>query len=128
PGETEEEHAESLRFIEATGFSGLHVFRYSRRPKTPAARLPQVPDERILARAEALRALDRRLRAAFAARAVGRLRTVVPELAGREALTEDFLTVRLDFSARGLTSVRVERAEGALAYAAPAAKALVPAA
>ena len=40
PGETEEEFAESLRFIEACGFADMHIFPYSRRPGTPADKLP----------------------------------------------------------------------------------------
>ena len=41
PGETEEDHQETLAFLEKCAFSGLHVFPYSRRPGTPADRLPQ---------------------------------------------------------------------------------------
>ncbi|MCR5138531.1 MAG: tRNA (N(6)-L-threonylcarbamoyladenosine(37)-C(2))-methylthiotransferase MtaB [Oscillospiraceae bacterium] len=40
PGETEEDHLETLRFIRRCGFSELHVFPYSRRPGTPADRMP----------------------------------------------------------------------------------------
>ena len=39
PGETEDQCASSLQFVEAMGFSRLHVFRYSRRSGTPAAKL-----------------------------------------------------------------------------------------
>ena len=40
PGETEEEFQESLRFIRRCGFADMHIFPYSRRPGTPADRLP----------------------------------------------------------------------------------------
>ena len=40
PGETEEEFAQSLAFIEKCGFAGMHIFPYSRRPGTPADKLP----------------------------------------------------------------------------------------
>ena len=40
PGETEEAHAATLDFIRHCAFSELHVFPYSRRPGTPADRLP----------------------------------------------------------------------------------------
>ena len=40
PGETEEDHAETLDFLRRCAFSELHVFPYSRRPGTPADRLP----------------------------------------------------------------------------------------
>ena len=40
PGETEAEFSESLAFLEEIGFAAVHVFPYSRRPGTPAAKLP----------------------------------------------------------------------------------------
>ena len=40
PGETEEDHAATLDFLRRCAFSELHVFPYSRRPGTPADRLP----------------------------------------------------------------------------------------
>jgi threonylcarbamoyladenosine tRNA methylthiotransferase MtaB len=40
PGESEAEHAESLALIREMAFSEQHVFRYSSRPGTAAARLP----------------------------------------------------------------------------------------
>ncbi len=40
PGETEEEFAESLAFIRKCGFADMHIFPYSRRPGTPADRMP----------------------------------------------------------------------------------------
>lgn len=45
PGETEEEFRETYEFIKKVGFSSLHVFPYSRRSGTKAARMSnQVPD------------------------------------------------------------------------------------
>ena len=40
PGETEEEFAESLAFIRKCGFGDMHIFSYSRRPGTPADKMP----------------------------------------------------------------------------------------
>jgi len=40
PGETEEEHRASLAFIRKCGFSDMHIFPYSRRPGTPADKMP----------------------------------------------------------------------------------------
>ena len=40
PGETEEEFQESLRFIRKCGFADMHIFPYSRRPGTPADKMP----------------------------------------------------------------------------------------
>ncbi len=40
PGETEEEFQESLEFIRKCGFADMHIFPYSRRPGTPADKMP----------------------------------------------------------------------------------------
>ena len=40
PGETEEEFAQSLSFIQECGFADMHIFPYSRRPGTPADKMP----------------------------------------------------------------------------------------
>ena len=40
PGETEAEFGESLSFIEKCGFADMHIFPYSRRPGTPADKMP----------------------------------------------------------------------------------------
>ena len=40
PGETEEEFAASLAFIQKCGFADMHIFPYSRRPGTPADKMP----------------------------------------------------------------------------------------
>ena len=40
PGETEEEFAQSLNFIRKCGFADMHIFPYSRRPGTPADKMP----------------------------------------------------------------------------------------
>ncbi len=40
PGETEEEFAQSLAFMDACRFADMHIFPYSRRPGTPADKMP----------------------------------------------------------------------------------------
>ena len=67
PGETDAEFAASYDFCKAIGFSRVHVFRYSRRPGTPAATFPQqVPPTTIAKRAGKLRDLARMMRNDFA--------------------------------------------------------------
>ncbi|MBI3564349.1 MAG: MiaB/RimO family radical SAM methylthiotransferase [Elusimicrobia bacterium] len=113
-GETEAEHAESLRFAEALAFDGLHPFRYSPRPGTAAASAKAPPAGVVAARAADWRALDAARRAAHARRAVGTTRTLAPALDGREGVSEDFLTVAVGAPlGRGLTRVRVTAADGA---------------
>jgi len=56
PGETEEEFVETLEFIKSMHFAGGHVFSYSARPGTPAARMKgQVRGEDVKARNTAVR-------------------------------------------------------------------------
>ena len=43
PTETDEAFARSRDLVDACGLTHLHVFPYSARPGTPAARMPQVP-------------------------------------------------------------------------------------
>ena len=43
PEETEEEFEETLRFIRSCGFAQMHIFPYSIRPGTPAAKMTQIP-------------------------------------------------------------------------------------
>src|SRR5438132_168587 len=61
PGETEEDHAATLAFIESLSFTYLHVFSYSKRPGTKAAALANhLPGAVIKRRARELRALGER--------------------------------------------------------------------
>jgi len=80
PGETEADFEESLRFVEKMGFARLHVFKYSARPGTPAATMPQqVPCEEKRRRSEAMMALARRGSEEFRRRFLGRTMEVLWE-------------------------------------------------
>jgi len=57
PTETNAMHANTAGLIRDLGLQYLHVFPYSPRPGTPAARMPQVPGDRRKARAAELRAI-----------------------------------------------------------------------
>ena len=73
PGETDDEFAESLAFVQNTSFSRAHVFPYSLRTGTPAARMPgQVPAQVRAQRARALRAVASASQRAFSQSFVGR--------------------------------------------------------
>src|SRR5436190_1550438 len=66
PGETEDDHATTLAFIERLPFTYLHVFSFSKRPGTKAASLSnEVPGTVIKRRARDLRALGDSNYAAF---------------------------------------------------------------
>ncbi len=64
PTETEEMALNSLRLLDDCDVVGAHIFPFSPRPSTPAARMPQLPRELVKARAARLRdaAADRRSR------------------------------------------------------------------
>ncbi len=80
PGETDEEFAISRAFIAAMDFGGLHVFRYSKRPGTAAARMRgQVSDAVKKARSADLLALAAEMEQRFAARYLQRVLPVLWE-------------------------------------------------
>ena len=96
PGETAEDHAETIAVVERLPFTYLHVFPYSPRPGTAAERLPNPVSPAVAdMRATELRALAERKAAAYAASRVGGLADVVVIGRGerREGLTGDYLTV-----------------------------------
>ncbi len=66
PGETEQEHAQTLKFVREIGFSRMHVFPYSQRAGTAAAKMPnQVPRALREARARELIAVGYELAKAY---------------------------------------------------------------
>ncbi len=65
PTETEEHFAQTLRLVEECGLVYLHVFPFSPRKGTPAARMPQVNGTAIKARAARLRHLGDHVLARF---------------------------------------------------------------
>ena len=72
PGETDEEFEQSLSFCREMGFSRMHVFRYSKRPGTPAATEEGQVDPHVMAeRSARARNLAHELRTREAARLVG---------------------------------------------------------
>ncbi len=80
PGETEEDFQETLALSVKAAFSKIHAFRFSARPDTPAAGMPdQIAPEVIRERSERLRILADRLRRADAARRVGTVEPVLIE-------------------------------------------------
>ena len=94
PTETEAMFANTLALVEECGLTWLHVFPYSARKGTPAARMPQVPKAVRRDRAARLRALGEHRAAAWAARQAGTTQRVLVERASM-ARTETFAEVRL---------------------------------
>ena len=93
PGETDEEFERTLAFCRQMRFSKMHVFRFSARPDTPAATMPNQVDPRVAqARSERLRSLADELRAADATARVGSVEPILVE------------RIAPDGSARGTTA------------------------
>ena len=80
PGETEEEFAASLEFIRKCGFADMHIFPYSRRPGTPADKMPGQHDNATKeARSKAAIAVAEQMSVAFREKMVGSFQSVLFE-------------------------------------------------
>ena len=99
PTETEEMFENSMRLVDECGLTWLHVFPYSPRKGTPAARMPQVGGGIIKDRAARLRAVGARAAAAHLAAQVGHGHDVLMESA-RMGRTAQFAEVVFDTDQR----------------------------
>ncbi len=120
PGETDDDHAETLSLVAEVGFLQGHVFRWSPRPGTPAATIAgRVSDADARRRSAEVRRATRRTGAISLARACGRVHEVAWDAvdagtahgltAGyHEVVVEDTSHVRR----RSLDLVRAETVEG----------------
>ena len=80
PGETDEEFTETLEFVQSMNFSGGHVFSYSARPGTPAARMQgQVRREVMRTRSALLRRILAESAEAFHRKFIGKTMPVLWE-------------------------------------------------
>ena len=80
PGETDEEFAETKKFLETVHFYEMHVFKYSRRAGTRADRMPdQVPEPVKTKRSAELLALEKEMLKAYRASFLGRETEVLLE-------------------------------------------------
>jgi threonylcarbamoyladenosine tRNA methylthiotransferase MtaB len=106
PTETEAMFHGSLALVEDAGLSGLHVFAFSRRAATPAARMPQLPPAIVKDRAARLRARSEAARAAHLARLIGTRQRVLVEK-GHVGHTPCFAPVRVEAPRGALIDVRI---------------------
>ncbi|KYG92325.1 tRNA (N(6)-L-threonylcarbamoyladenosine(37)-C(2))-methylthiotransferase MtaB [[Bacillus] sp. KCTC 13219] len=90
PGETEEEFMETYNFIRDHKFSELHVFPYSKRTGTPAARMEDQVDEEIKnERVHRLIELNNQLAKEYASRFEGEVMDIIPEERFKETDNEN---------------------------------------
>ena len=127
PGETDAEFTETLKFIESIPFAGGHVFPYSPRPGTPAARMKdQVPKAIQKDRAKILRDLFEQKTEQFETSFIGSTRDVLWEssllkedgMYETHGLSGNYLTITTEFPKpvrNRIDTVRItERKEGKL--------------
>jgi threonylcarbamoyladenosine tRNA methylthiotransferase MtaB len=100
PTETDEMFARSIDLVEECDLTFLHVFPYSPRPGTPAARMPQVNGLAIKERAKRLRAAAKAALQKRLASEIGATRKVLIESA-TQGRTEHFIPVAISGEAPG---------------------------
>jgi threonylcarbamoyladenosine tRNA methylthiotransferase MtaB len=113
PTETDEMFARSLDLVDACDLTFLHVFPYSPRPGTPAARMPQVSGDKVRERARRLRAIGEAMLQKRLASELGFTRQVLIESA-TQGRTEHFLPVAIAGETPGMVrSVNIAGNDGA---------------
>jgi threonylcarbamoyladenosine tRNA methylthiotransferase MtaB len=108
PGETQADFEESLAFCREMRFARMHVFRYSRRPGTPAAAMDnQISAEDQAQRSERMRALAKTMRLAAARSRIGHEELALVQAKGK-GVTGGLFTIALDQTLPVDTLVRVK--------------------
>ncbi len=80
PGETDDDFEQTMEIARRVGFAKIHVFSFSARKNTPAAKMePKIPPAIIHQRSERLQALDKELQAQFRRQFIGRQVEVLVE-------------------------------------------------
>ncbi len=122
PTETEEMAANSLALLDDCDIVFGHIFPYSPRPGTPAARMPQVPPQAIRARAKALREAAARRKRAWLGTLVGTIQQVLVERADGRGHAANYAEARVPGgTARGaVAALRVTHVEGDMLVGVPA--------
>lgn len=121
PTEDDASAAETLALIDDCDIVHAHVFPYSARDGTPAARMPQVPVAVRKTRAAALRAAAARRKTVWLAGLVGTMQEVLVERPGDRGHAGNFAEVRFGGAPVGsVEHVRIARSDGNSLFASPA--------
>ena len=120
PTETDAMFENTLRLVEEVNLTHLHVFPYSARAGTPAARMPQVPLALRKERAAKLRAAGDAQLAKYLHSCVGKELHIVMEQDGKSGHSEGFALVKTpqQFAAGSVQKVHIAHAENAYVLAA----------
>ena len=112
PTESEEMALNSLKLLDDCHIVAAHIFPFSPRPNTPAARMPQLAREVVKARAARLRQASEERRTRWLESLVGSTQRVLVESGGK-AHTDAFAPVTVAGAQRGsVAMVRIPRREG----------------
>ena len=101
PGETDGEFEESYNFCRAVGFMQMHIFKYSKRPGTVAAEMPnQVPEQIKEERSNRLIKLESEMKESFYASYKGKTVEVLAEIRTKDgkfhATTPNYMDVYIE--------------------------------
>jgi threonylcarbamoyladenosine tRNA methylthiotransferase MtaB len=122
PTETEAMFASSLSIVAALGLTHLHVFPFSPRPGTPAARMPQLERSLVKARAAELRAAGEAALVRHLAGEQGSLRRILVEGDGL-GRTEHFTVAEIDGTPGTIVPARIVGRTSRALIATPLAEA-----
>ena len=108
PGETYTEFDETVDFVKRNKFAKVHIFPYSIRKNTLAAKMERVPDEIKKKRASELQKISDKLRADFIKSQTGKTVSVLWEL-DEEGLTDNYIKIKMlkKISARKISNIRI---------------------
>ena len=104
PTETEEMALNSLKLLDDCDVIAAHVFPFSPRPNTPAARMPQLPREMVKARAARLREAAAERRSRWLGSLIGTTQKVLIESRGK-GHADNFAAVAVAGAERGETGL-----------------------
>ncbi len=107
PGETDSHHRRSMKLISDIGFSGLHVFKYSTRPRTAAVNFPGHLSNKIKdVRSREMIKLGEQMASDYRRKLIGTIQPVlvekvIPHSYG-EGFTPQYVRVRINTDIKGL--------------------------
>lgn len=123
PTESLEDFETSVAFVRKIGFTGLHVFSYSPRPMTAAAKLPQIKPTEIKRRADILREKDLILRQKAAESLINTEQEILVEEKSKDgkflvATAANFqkVLVSLDTPKKTLLKIKISKAQDGICY------------
>ena len=112
PTETEEMALNSLKLLDDCDVIAAHVFPFSPRPNTPAARMPQLPREVVKARAARLRDVAAERRTRWLDHLLGTEQQILIENS-EKGHADNFAPVKVQGTARGdLVTARISARDG----------------